>query len=69
VRIDIDAPEFNKIRNIVKNDPILHGLLTCSLAELETWIQNNMNDSQTALAVLKRIMVICWYLAKDLRNG
>ncbi len=66
MQIDLTASEKKKLINYIKNDPIMLGLMTATYPQIDTWIDNNVNDLSTAKEVFKRLVKICVFLIRHL---
>jgi len=67
MRINVKTPMDIRARRIIQRDPVLQQLLTHSPDEIEDWLNANITTTQSAVAILKKIVLLCWYLAKGLK--
>jgi hypothetical protein len=60
-QLKINSSQLKKARRFVKNNPGIQALVTNSPAEIETWIDNNVNnmaDAKTVLTVLAQAVSV-----------
>jgi len=68
MQINLTASEKKKLINVIKNDPILHGLMTATYQQIDNWIDNNVTDLASAMEVFKRLVKIVVYLIRHLEH-
>jgi len=66
MQINLTASEKKKLINLVKNDAILHGLMTANYQQIDNWIDNNVTNLATTREVFKRLVKIVVYLVRHL---
>jgi hypothetical protein len=66
MQITIDIPEKDKMARIISEDPLLRAMLTRSYDEVEAWLDANVVTSADALQLLKKVVLLCWYLTRGL---
>ena len=60
MRVDIKAPEKNKL----KRDTTIAALLEATHEQINTWVDNNVNDIDDVKSILKKIIRLNIYLLK-----
>lgn len=66
MRVNLKVPDKNKLIEVLKNDPMMRGLMTSDFNQIDHWVGNNVNDMGTFKEVLKRLLKISKYLLADL---
>ena len=66
MQVNIVASDKKKLINILKNDPIMHGLMTSDYSQIDTWIDNNVNTLTDARELFKRLFKSIKYLLANL---
>jgi hypothetical protein len=69
MKITIPSTDDQKIREVIQADPVLHALLTSSLPEVEAWLDTHLTTTAQAVSLLRRLVVVVWYLARGLRQA
>ena len=68
MKVNITASEKQKLANLIKNDPIWKGLMTADYAQIDNWIDNNVNNIDDIRKVMKRMAKILVYLSRHLKK-
>jgi len=66
MQVNLTASEKKKLINLVKDDAILHGLMTANYQQIDDWIDNNVTNLAEAKEVFKLLVKIVVYLIRHL---
>lgn len=67
MKVNINAPEKDKIKNALRNDAVVSALLSKSYAEIDGWVNSNINTLSDVRSLLKRLLKICVFLIRHLK--
>jgi hypothetical protein len=68
MKIEVQLPARVKARRLVKNEPLIMAMLTSTPEEIESWIDTHINTTADAIVVLKKLVLLCWYMARALQE-
>jgi hypothetical protein len=64
MRVNVTNNEAVKLKNTIANDAQIRALLTASHAQIDAWVDNNVNSLADAKSVFKKILKIILFLIR-----
>jgi hypothetical protein len=68
MRVDISGTDEQKIRRYIQGDPVLRGLLTKTLPEVNQWLASSLTSQAALVNLLKSLTALVWFLGQNLKG-
>lgn len=65
-KINIRVGEKRRVKDILKNDPIMSQLMTANYNQIDSYVDNNLNSVSDVKEIIKRLLKINKYLLSHL---